>query len=83
MVDWVRRNGLNFAVRCGPFVCKGLSQSSDVAIDVRGLNRIVVDKAAGLVTKLASRRRAGRRPARVPWLPARRQGDPPPALTLG
>ena len=50
MVDWVRSNGLNFAVRCGGHSYEGFSQSSDVAIDVRGLNRIVVDKAAGLVT---------------------------------
>ncbi len=50
MVDWVRSNGLNFAVRCGGHSYEGFSQSSDVTIDVRGLNRIAVDKVAGLVT---------------------------------
>jgi FAD/FMN-containing dehydrogenase len=50
MVDWVRTNNLGFAVRCGGHSYEGLSQSVDVAIDVRGLNKIVVDKPAGLVT---------------------------------
>ncbi len=50
MVDWVRTNNLSFAIRCGGHSYEGLSQSVDVAIDVRGLNRIVVDKTAGLVT---------------------------------
>ena len=50
MVDWVRTNGLNFAVRCGGHSYEGLSQSVDVVIDVRGLNTITVDKTAGLVT---------------------------------
>jgi len=50
MVDWVRSNGLNFAVRCGGHSYEGLSQSSDVAIDVRGLKQITVDKASNLVT---------------------------------
>ena len=50
MVDWVRSNDLNFAVRCGGHSYEGFSQTADVAIDVRGLNRIVVDKTAGLVT---------------------------------
>ena len=50
MVDWVRSNGLDFAVRCGGHSYEGFSQSSDVTIDVRGLNRIAVDKVAGLVT---------------------------------
>ena len=50
MVDWVRTNNLSFAVRCGGHSYEGLSQSVDVAIDLRGLNKIVVDKTAGLVT---------------------------------
>ncbi|WP_375777503.1 FAD-binding oxidoreductase [Bradyrhizobium sp. ma5] len=50
MVDWVRSNGLSFAVRCGGHSYEGLSQSSGVAIDVRGLQQIVVDKASNLVT---------------------------------
>lgn len=50
MVDWVRTNGLNFAVRCGGHSYEGLSQSVDVVIDVRGLNTITVDKTAGLAT---------------------------------
>src|SRR5256886_8280476 len=50
MIDWVCTNHLSFAVRCGGHSYEGLSQSVDVAIDVRGLNKIVVDKAAGLVT---------------------------------
>ena len=50
MVDWVRTNALNFAVRCGGHSYEGFSQSVEVVIDVRGLNSIVVDKTAGLVT---------------------------------
>jgi FAD/FMN-containing dehydrogenase len=50
MVDWVRSHGLNFAVRCGGHSYEGLSQTSGVAIDVRGLKQIVVDKASELVT---------------------------------
>ena len=50
MVDWVRGNNLNFAVRCGGHSYEGLSQSVDVVIDVRGLDTITVDKSAGLVT---------------------------------
>jgi FAD/FMN-containing dehydrogenase len=50
MVDWVRSNNLNFAVRCGGHSYEGFSQTADVAIDVRGLDKIVVDKTAGLVT---------------------------------
>lgn len=50
MVDWVRSNHLNFAVRCGGHSYEGFSQSADVVIDVRGLSTITVDKSAGLVT---------------------------------
>lgn len=50
MVDWVRGNHLNFAVRCGGHSYEGFSQSVDVVIDVRGLDTITVDKSAGLVT---------------------------------
>jgi FAD/FMN-containing dehydrogenase len=50
MVDWVRTNGLSFAVRCGGHSYEGFSQSSDVVIDLRGLAAIAVDKAAGTVT---------------------------------
>jgi len=50
MVDWVRDNNLNFAVRCGGHSYEGFSQSADVVIDVRGLGTITVDKTAGLVT---------------------------------
>jgi len=50
MVDWVRSNGLSFAMRCGGHSYEGLSQTTGVAIDVRGLKRIAVDKASGLVT---------------------------------
>ncbi len=50
MVDWVRRNGLTFATRCGGHSYEGLSQTTGVAIDVRGLKRIAVDKASELVT---------------------------------
>ena len=50
MVDWVRSNNLNFAVRCGGHSYEGFSQSADVVIDVRGLGTITVDKSAGLVT---------------------------------
>ena len=50
MVDWVRDNHLNFAVRCGGHSYEGFSQSADVVIDVRGLGTITVDKPAGLVT---------------------------------
>src|SRR4029079_17395232 len=50
MVDWVRSNRLNFAVRCGGHSYEGLSQSADVVIDVRGLKQIAIDQTAGLVT---------------------------------
>jgi hypothetical protein len=50
MVDWIRTNQLNFAVRCGGHSYEGFSQSVDVVVDVRGLNAITVDKSAGLVT---------------------------------
>ncbi len=50
MVDWVRTNGLSFAVRCGGHSYEGFSQSSDVVIDLRGLAAIAVDKTAGTVT---------------------------------
>jgi FAD/FMN-containing dehydrogenase len=50
MVDWVRSNGVSFAVRCGGHSYEGFSQSSDVVIDLRGLAAIAVDKAAGTVT---------------------------------
>ena len=50
MVDWVRAHGLKFAVRCGGHSYEGLSQTTGVAIDVRGMKRIVVDKASELVT---------------------------------
>jgi FAD/FMN-containing dehydrogenase len=50
MVDWVRSNHLNFAVRCGGHSYEGFSQSTDVVIDVRGLGTITVNKSAGLVT---------------------------------
>lgn len=50
MVDWVRTNRLNFAVRCGGHSYEGFSQSADVVIDVRGLDKITVDKTAGLMT---------------------------------
>jgi FAD/FMN-containing dehydrogenase len=50
MVDWVRSNNLAFATRCGGHSYEGLSQTSSVAIDVRGLTQIKVDKASNLVT---------------------------------
>jgi hypothetical protein len=50
MIDWVVSNNLTFAVRCGGHSYEGLSQSSDVVIDLRGMADIAVDKAAGLVT---------------------------------
>jgi FAD/FMN-containing dehydrogenase len=50
MVDWVRSNNLDFAVRCGGHSYEGFSQSRDVVIDLRGLATIAVDKAAGTVT---------------------------------
>jgi hypothetical protein len=50
MVDWVNSNQLSFAVRCGGHSYEGLSQSTDVVIDVRGLNGIAIDKTAGTVT---------------------------------
>lgn len=50
LVDWVRSNGVSFAVRCGGHSYEGFSQSSDVVIDLRGLAAIAVDKAAGTVT---------------------------------
>jgi FAD/FMN-containing dehydrogenase len=50
MTDWVRSNNLSFAVRCGGHSYEGFSQSSDVVIDLRGLQTITVDTNAGHVT---------------------------------
>ena len=50
MVEWVASNNIHFAVRCGGHCYEGFSQSNAVVIDLRGLNRIRVDKAAGVVT---------------------------------
>jgi FAD binding domain len=50
MTNWVRSNGLSFAVRCGGHSYEGFSQSTDVVIDLRGLQEIAVDTGAGLVT---------------------------------
>src|ERR1700756_835699 len=50
MVDWVRSNNLDFAVRCGGHSYEGLSQSTDVVIDVRGLSSVDIDKTSGTVT---------------------------------
>jgi FAD/FMN-containing dehydrogenase len=50
MTDWVRSNGLSFAVRCGGHSYEGFSQSTDVVIDLRGMQEITVDTSAGLVT---------------------------------
>jgi FAD/FMN-containing dehydrogenase len=50
MVDWVRTNDLSFAVRCGGHSYEGFSQSTDVVIDVRGLNSIKIDATSRLVT---------------------------------
>ena len=50
MVDWVRTNNLGFAVRCGGHSYEGFSQSSDVVIDLRGLDSITVDTTSRLVT---------------------------------
>jgi hypothetical protein len=50
MTDWVRSNSLSFAVRCGGHSYEGFSQSTDVVIDLRGLQDIAVDTSAGLVT---------------------------------
>lgn len=50
MVDWVRSNRLSFAIRSGGHSYEGFSQSSDVVIDLRGLNGIAIDKTAGTVT---------------------------------
>jgi FAD/FMN-containing dehydrogenase len=50
MVDWVRSNNLDFAVRCGGHSFEGFSQSRNVVIDLRGLAAIKVDKTAGTVT---------------------------------
>ena len=36
MTDWVRSNGLSFAVWCGGHSYEGFSQSTDVVIDLRG-----------------------------------------------
>jgi FAD/FMN-containing dehydrogenase len=46
----VRSNGLSFAVRCGGHSYEGFSQSTDVVIDLRGMQEITVDTSAGLVT---------------------------------
>ena len=50
MTDWVRSNSLSFAVRCGGHSYEIFSQSTDVVIDLRGMQDITVDTSAGLVT---------------------------------
>src|SRR5215471_8447064 len=53
MTDWVRSNSLSFAVRCGGHSYEGFSQSTDIVIDLRGLQDITVDTSAGKVTARA------------------------------
>ena len=50
IIDWVRSNNLSFGIRCGGHSYEGFSQSQDVVIDLRGLEDISVDTAAGIVT---------------------------------
>jgi FAD/FMN-containing dehydrogenase len=50
MTDWVRANNLSFAIRCRGHSYEGFSQSKDIVIDLRGLQRINIDTSAGLVT---------------------------------
>jgi hypothetical protein len=50
MIDWARSNNLSFGIRCGGHSYEGFSQSQDVVIDLRGLEDISVDTAAGIVT---------------------------------
>lgn len=50
MIDWVRSNGLSFAVRCGGHSYEGFSQSTDVVIDLRGMASVSVDTSANIVT---------------------------------
>ncbi len=50
MIDWVRSNNLSFGIRCGGHSYEGFSQSQDVVIDLRPLEDISVDTAAGIVT---------------------------------
>jgi hypothetical protein len=50
MTDWVSSNNLSFAVRCGGHSYEGFSQSTNVVIDLRGLQDITVDTSAGFVT---------------------------------
>jgi FAD binding domain/Berberine and berberine like len=50
MIDWVRSNNLSFGIRCGGHSYEGFSQSQAVVIDLRGLEDISVDTAAGIVT---------------------------------
>ena len=50
MIDWVRSNNLSFGIRCGGHSYEGFSQSQDIVIDLRDLEDISVDTAAGIVT---------------------------------
>jgi len=50
MVDWARTHDIPFALRSGGHSFEGLSQSSDLVIDTRLLNRIDFDRSAELVT---------------------------------
>ncbi|HEV2818103.1 MAG TPA: FAD-binding oxidoreductase [Allosphingosinicella sp.] len=49
VVDWLREQGLPFAVRCGGHSYAGLSQSASVVVDVRRMNAIAVDQAQRIV----------------------------------
>ncbi len=49
-IDWVRENGVPFAVRSGGHSYAGFSNSDGLVIDVKGMRSVAVDPAAGTVT---------------------------------
>jgi FAD/FMN-containing dehydrogenase len=50
MLDWVRQNGLPFALRSGGHSFEGFSQSTNVVIDTRKIESVTLDAAGQTVT---------------------------------
>jgi FAD/FMN-containing dehydrogenase len=50
MVNWVRDQGLPFAIRCGGHSYEGFSQSPQVVIDVRSIDGVTIDAASQTIT---------------------------------
>ena len=50
VLNWVRTNGLPFALRCGGHSFEGFSQSANVVIDTRKIDDVTLDAGSQMVT---------------------------------